>query len=62
MFFWTEDETEIAFHKEKMGITWNDIPSMGAMCKGKYYAYPEKNDTSNSKAILGWLRILAIGG
>ena len=58
MFFWTEDETEIAFHKEKMGITWDDIPSMGAVCKGKYYAYPRENSTNNKGAIQGWLRIL----
>ena len=58
MFFWTEDETEIAFHKEKMGITWDDIPSMGAVCKGKYYAYPRENATNNKGAIQGWLRIL----
>ena len=43
MFFWTDEKVEIDYHKEKMRITWDDVPSMGAMCKGKYYAYPQEN-------------------
>ena len=59
MFFWTDVKTEIDFHKKEMGITWDDVPSIGAKCKNESYAYPKGNPLTTS-AINGWLAIISM--